>query len=777
MLRVRLLPCALLILICTSLGLVAARAADERYTVSQLPATVDRIAPVSVAEIAPGKFFVDFGQAAFARLELTIPDPHPGQQVGVSLGEALSGPQTIDRHPGGSIRFLATGVTLGAARQVYLPPPTPKDQRLMTDATGPVMPFRYVEVEGVSRSFGKDDIRQLAVHYPFDDNAAQFDCADPKLTAIWRLCKHTINATSFGGIFVDGDRERKPYEADAYINALGWYCCTPDVTLPRYTWQNLVTHPTWPTEWILFSVLLAWEDYQHTGDTAGLERFYGDLQAKTLRSLERADGLISTVEPMVPADVLRAIHLKEKMRDIVDWPAAERDGCEMKPFNTVVNAFHIVALQRMAAIARALNHPDDAASFQAAAAKALESFNAKLFDPSTGLYVDGEGSAHSSLHANFFPLAFGLAPPARQGKIAAWLASREMACSVYGAQFFLQALFEHGRADRAIALMTAPGDRSWTHMLDLGATMTWEAWDRKYKPNLDWNHAWGAAPANLIPRCLMGVEPLAPGFAKVSISPHPGSLAWAEMRMPTALGGVRIRFENKARFRLEVELPARMTARVGLPVCLPDGPAGALVDGQTGVRQRRCQYPIRGRNQPGPTRHRAVTAPAGRAPLFIQHHHVLLVGRGAFQAGPFKRSFDHRGLQPAAGKPLDAGTAQDLQLERRLWAGEDFHHAAGILPYVEIVVVGVIPGAGPHRHQAIGPALTAFLEVGDGKGDLLPQPSLRRAQVVTRREQRGRDVADTRAAAGGRVEACAHFQVRRRCNGSGAGASPGGGAG
>ena len=26
----------------------------------------------------------------------------------------------------------------------------------------------------------------------------------------------------------------------------------------------------------------------------------------------------------------------------------------------------------------------------------------------------------------------------------------------------------------------------------------------KYKNNLDWNHAWGAVPANVIPRGLMG---------------------------------------------------------------------------------------------------------------------------------------------------------------------------------------------------------------------------------------------------------------------------------
>ena len=51
--------------------------------------------------------------------------------------------------------------------------------------------------------------------------------------------------------------------------------------------------------------------------------------------------------------------------------------------------------------------------------------------------------------------------------------------------------------------------------------------DRKYKPNLDWNHAWGAVPANIIPRFLMGVRPVGPGGEKVLIAPQPGTLAQA----------------------------------------------------------------------------------------------------------------------------------------------------------------------------------------------------------------------------------------------------------
>jgi len=89
----------------------------------------------------------------------------------------------------------------------------------------------------------------------------------------------------------------------------------------------------------------------------------------------------------------------------------------------------------------------------------------------------------------------------------------------------------------------------------------------KFKPNLDWNHAWGAAPANIIPRYLMGVQPIEPGFGRVLIQPRPGPLRWAEETIPTIRGPIRVRFNKPEAGGLELKifLPANMTARVGLP--------------------------------------------------------------------------------------------------------------------------------------------------------------------------------------------------------------------
>ena len=120
--------------------------------------------------------------------------------------------------------------------------------------------------------------------------------------------------------------------------------------------------------------------------------------------------------------------------------------------------------------------------------------------------------------------------------VADYVVSKGMACSVYAAQYLMEGLYKAGRADTAFSLLTSRDIRSWYNMIRVGSTVTLEAWDNKFKPNQDWNHAWGAVPGNIIPRYLLGVRPLEPGFGKVLIRPMPGPLERAEAVIPTIRG-------------------------------------------------------------------------------------------------------------------------------------------------------------------------------------------------------------------------------------------------
>ena len=221
----------------------------------------------------------------------------------------------------------------------------------------------------------------------------------------------------------------------------------------------------------------------------------------------------------------------------------------------------------MAEIAEALGKREDALTFHVKADQAAKAFHAAFYDRERGCYLDGEGASHASLHANAVALAFGLVPEADIDRVADFLESRGMACSVYMAQYLLEGLFNAGRDESAINLITRPDKRGWLHMLDLGSTMTLEAWDAQYKPNLDWNHAWGTAPLNVIARYILGVRPLVAGFGKVLIRPQLGALEAVEGIVPTVRGGIRVGVRRVPRggYRLVVSLPANTEAVVEIP--------------------------------------------------------------------------------------------------------------------------------------------------------------------------------------------------------------------
>jgi hypothetical protein len=104
-------------------------------------------------------------------------------------------------------------------------------------------------------------------------------------------------------------------------------------------------------------------------------------------------------------------------------------------------------------------------------------------------------------------------------------------------------------------------------MLRQGATITWEAWDNRFKPNQDWNHAWGAAPANIIPRYVLGVRPLSPGYGRVQIAPQPGPLQELRGTVPTIRGPIRVNVtrDSNGRWHVDYTVPPGVTVELLLP--------------------------------------------------------------------------------------------------------------------------------------------------------------------------------------------------------------------
>ncbi len=548
------------------------------YAVSYRPLMREKEHPQTITRIDEHTTFIDFGKASFASLELTLECDKEQDTIFVAIGEdALNG--RVNPKPHGTVRYYRYPLVLCKGRHNY--PIIPANDRrntgpqavLVPDYLDQVAPMRYCQIDGYNGKIESQDIVRHTTIYPFDFSAARFYSNNKVLNKVWELCKYTIKATSAFGVYVDGDRERIPYEADALINQLCHYATDSEYAMARRTSEYLLEHPTWPTEWILQALIIAWNDYLYTGDKRSIVANYDILKARTLLSLKRENGLISTTDDKVKSQAFRnSIRFGGNIRDIVDWPRCgdwphgEDDHYHLTDYNTVVNAFHyrvLVLLQQMATL---IGKEDDAELLKEEYQALRCVFNQLLFDEEKGVYRDGVDSDHISLHANLFPLALGLVEEENVPRVMDYIRSRGLVCSVYAAQFLMDAIYQSGDGDYGLKMLTKEDERGWYNMVRHNATITYEAWDDKFKNNQDWNHAWGAAPANIIPRWVVGVRPLEAGWSKMVIAPQIGSLKFISAAVPTIKGEVKVDISSTLNgYGSRISIPANSEARVVLP--------------------------------------------------------------------------------------------------------------------------------------------------------------------------------------------------------------------
>ena len=545
-----------------------------------------------ITKVHPKKFekrgnfyFMDFNKAAFATMDFTYEAKTP-HTLTIRVAEMLDDKGNINRTPPkkSNIRYQELKVDVKPGVTKYrIPVQTderntrPNQAIALPKGFPALVPFRYAEVEGAQEKISADNFERLAFNTYWDEKASSFSSNNKTLDQIWDLCKYSIKATTFNGLYVDGDRERIPYEADAYLNQLSHYTTDREYAMARRTIEYFMKNPTWPTEWQQHVALLIHADYMYTGNTELIERYYEALKHKTLFELSNEDGLITSTK--VDQEFMRKLGFKDgykkPLTDIVDWPSknfygsktkGERDGFVFKPYSTVINAFFYENMKIMAQFAKILGKTQEVLDFELRAAKAKKAVNEQMFDKKRGVYVDGIGTDHASLHANMMPLAFGLVPEEHYQSVVEYVKSRGMACSVYGAQFLMDGLYNAGEEDYALKLLTSKDKRSWYNMIREGSTITLEAWGYEYKVNLDWNHAWGAVPANVIPRGLWGIKPKTAGYGVATIKPQMSKLKSSKIEVPTVRGAIKASYKfNGPRLQTyEIEIPANMVAEFSL---------------------------------------------------------------------------------------------------------------------------------------------------------------------------------------------------------------------
>ncbi|WP_420888781.1 family 78 glycoside hydrolase catalytic domain [Cohnella candidum] len=509
------------------------RDADYVLVPQSTPAlSVYRKAPASVHQVADGHYRIDFGEEVTGQFEMKARG-EPGQQVELFYGEELeSDGQRVKYEMRCNCRYAETWTLSGGDDTLE-----PFEYKA----------FRYVEVIGPASAIRPDSFAAIVRHYPLDEEACVFESEDTLLQRIWDISKLGVQLCAQENYVDCPSREKGQYLGDnTVIGHTHLYIrgdsrlfkkAIRDFALSAQVCQGLlaVAPGNYMQEIADFS--LQWpmqllNYYQYSGDIEFLREMHPVAEGvlSYFRKYAREDGLLENVR-----EKWNLVDWPENLRDGYDFPLTRPvgDGC-----HNVINALYLGCIQTVQAIRDILG-----IAYVDVLPALKESFLAAFYRPIAKSFADSTESDHASLHANIFPLLFGIAPAESVDAIVSLIERKRLSCGVYMSYFLLKALAAHGRTRLVYELITCEDERSWANMVREGATSCFEAWGKEQKWNTSLCHGWASAPIPLLIEEVIGLKPIQPGWSEIRFAPDiPEGMKDFRLRFQTPNGTIQVEY-------------------------------------------------------------------------------------------------------------------------------------------------------------------------------------------------------------------------------------------
>jgi alpha-L-rhamnosidase len=521
------------------------------------PIRVDReLEPVKISETKPGVYVFDFGQNMAGNARLNVSGP-AGAKVSMKYSELLDPDGNVDQ------KNIAVHVLRFGADQIFQTDTyILKGEGVETwHSRFAYDGFRYVEVTGFPGRPEKDALTAIFFHTDVPA-AGTFECSNPILNRIWTNARWSY-LSNLEGIPTDcPHREKNGWTGDAHlaaeqamfnyftpafytkwINDLGDEQ-QPDGKLPGivpssgwgYAWGN---GPAWDNAFLL----IPYYQYLYYGDTEMLRAHYDGMKRYVDYLTSRAkNGIVSI-----------------GLNDWSPWKTKTEAGI-------TDTAYYFVDARFISLVAGLLQKTDDARVYNDLAASIIKAFNAKFYQPESGLYDNGGQTALSCA------LCQGLVEPENKTRVLDNLVAAvekqdwHIDTGILGAKYLLNTLLENGRADvayRIVAQKTKPG---WGYWIEQGATTLWEGWGGGGSQN----HIMYGDVAAWFYKALAGINPdlAAPGFKHFIIKPNVvGDLTSARGQYNSIRGKIVSDWKvADGQFIINLTIPANTTATVYLPI-------------------------------------------------------------------------------------------------------------------------------------------------------------------------------------------------------------------
>jgi len=185
------------------------------------------------------------------------------------------------------------------------------------------------------------------------------------------------------------------------------------------------------------------------------------------------------------------------------------------------------------------------------AAQLKETIQRKYWDSSKGLFADTKEKNRFSQHANSLAILAGMVKDTDMPNFGKILLtdSTLTQCTVYFKYYLHQALVKAGMGNDFMNWLDI-----WRQNIKVGMT-TW-AEDSNLETVRSECHAWGSSPNIEFFRVVLGIDSDAPGFGKIRINPHLGSMQEVGGEIPHPKGNVAVSYKlDKKNWNINIVLP------------------------------------------------------------------------------------------------------------------------------------------------------------------------------------------------------------------------------
>ncbi len=498
----------------------------------------------SIESLGDGKWAVDFGRVVNGMLEIRLPMLPEGTVSHASFAD--------NREKDGSFSPVS--------RDDYISSGAASGDRFTNKFNHHV--FRYVILDSLENAPSLKDIKALRMRTDYKKTAS-FESSDKELNAIHDMVAYTLENLAFDGYMVDcANIERLGYGGDGNASTLTlqiMYGVAPLYLNWIQAWGDVIREDgglphTAPCPeragggpyWCGFIVQAPWRTYMSYGDTRPLERLYPAMN----HWLEYVDAY--TVDGLLgpwPNTDYRHWYLG-------DWAAP--DGVNVsdpESVGLVNNCSLCQVYSDLAGIALLLGKDSEAAAFTARLDALKARINERFFHPDTFIY--GSGSQIDMA----YPLLVGAVPEEYRDSVRNRLFERtetvydkHLKTGLVGIPVITEWATLAGECDWMYGMLKQHGYPGYLHMLDHGATGTWEHWNAR-RSRL---HNCFNGIGSWFYQALGGIIPDAPAYRHIVLNPQiPEGLESVKVSQETPYGTIKVERNGK---ELHFEIPVGVTA-------------------------------------------------------------------------------------------------------------------------------------------------------------------------------------------------------------------------